>query len=92
MNTYFSKLSMIVWSISAARALLYSLIVTGEAFNAATKVTGLSAMSHDQRVALCVGLFIIQAGVMLAFLDQTIAKLSAPALDAPPAPAKPPQP
>lgn len=70
-----NALTKITWTLSALRAFLYSLIVTGSSFKAAVAVTAWSAMDHDKQVELIVGLFVVQAGVMLAFLDQSIAKL-----------------
>lgn len=76
MTAAISKISIVIFSLKFFRAMLYSLIVTGEAFKAAVTVTPWSAMTSGQQIVLVVSLFIIQAGVILAFLDQTISTLS----------------
>jgi hypothetical protein len=70
-----NKISLTIWTLSGARAFLYSLIVTGSAFRGAVALKPWSAMNHDEAMGLIVALFITQAGVMLAFMDKTIATL-----------------
>lgn len=65
----FGKLNVLVWGVSLTRAFLYSFIIT------ATAAEGMDAIPQQWKLAS--KLFVIQAGVMLAFLDTTIAKLSA---------------
>jgi hypothetical protein len=67
-----------VWLLSALRAFLYSLIVTGESFLSAVHLKAWSVMTPDEHWVLIIGLFIVQAGVMVAFMDKTIAGLSNP--------------
>jgi hypothetical protein len=71
----FTKLELITWLFMLLRAFLYSLIVTGTSAKEVLASNPLSAMDLTHRWMFAIGLFIVQAGLMLAFLDSTISKL-----------------
>jgi len=64
-----------VWALSLVRTFLYSLIVTGGALEIALTAKAWGDRSGSEQCILLLKLMGVQTGVILAFMDQTIAKL-----------------
>ena len=70
-----NKMTLTIWELTLVRTFIYSLIVTGGALKIALAAKPWADRSGNDQIILVLELAGVQAGVMLAFVDQSIAKL-----------------
>lgn len=71
------KLTVTVWEMALVRTFIYSLVVTGGALKIALVAKPWVERTGNDQFILVLELLGVQCGVVLAFIDQTIAKLQA---------------
>ena len=67
----------LVWKLAITKAVLFSLVTLGAAWQVATAGIKFGQLDYWERVGIVVGIFVLWGNQMIAFLDKTVANVNA---------------
>jgi len=67
----------LVWKLAITKAILFSLVTLGSAWQVATAGLKFGQLDYWDRVGIVVGIFVLWGNQMMAFFDKTAANINA---------------